>query len=409
MTHQTLSGCRIIELGTMLAAPFAAHVLQQLGAEVIKIEPPNGDPTRSLVRGGPSGTLIAYSHGKKSICIDLTKEEGRATLHLLLKTADVLIHNLAPKAAQKLGVSAADCKRTNPDLIYCHIRGYAQGPQANDLASNPVAEAATGVMEANVINGRPSRLGPSYHDQFAGAYAVIQILDAMLSKSKNASNSSPFSALEVGLYETGLHIASRDLTGVQLKTQLLGKPEREPHGEFSMPGYGAYLTSDGRWLYLLILTDGHWRKFCEALSLPEANDASLFHLRDRKKSREKVEELVRRAIKQVPFEELEQRLKSAGVGCTEVLPLEEVLQAPQAKHPGKLNRVRYRELEFEVPRFPLLQENAVNETSPPELGEHTIDILSACGLNDAEVQALLASGAVQVSDVEQFRWAPLRK
>ena len=180
MTHLPLTGRRVIELGTMLAAPFAAHILAQLGAEVIKVEPPKGDPTRSLVRGGPSGTLIAYSHGKKSVCIDLSRPEGHAAFCKLLATADALVHNLAPRAARKLKLTREDCEAVNPRLVYCHIRGYAAGPQADDLASNPVAEAATGVMDANRVDGRPSRLGPSYHDQFAGAYAVIGLLASML-------------------------------------------------------------------------------------------------------------------------------------------------------------------------------------------------------------------------------------
>ncbi|MBS0342793.1 MAG: CoA transferase, partial [Proteobacteria bacterium] len=166
MNPSPLAGKRVIELGTMLAAPFATHILSQLGAEVIKVEPPAGDPTRALVRGGPSGTFIAYSHGKKSICIDLSKLEGREALYALLANADALVHNLAPRAARKLGVTREACARINPSLIYCHIRGYASGPQEDDLASNPVAEAATGVMDGNRFNGRPSRLGPSYHDQF---------------------------------------------------------------------------------------------------------------------------------------------------------------------------------------------------------------------------------------------------
>src|SRR3954462_8389149 len=91
-----LSGRRIIELGTMVAAPFATHILASLGAEVIKIEPPSGDTTRALVRGGPSGTLIAYSHSKKAVCLDLTTAEGKDVFLRLAATADVVIHNLAP-------------------------------------------------------------------------------------------------------------------------------------------------------------------------------------------------------------------------------------------------------------------------------------------------------------------------
>jgi crotonobetainyl-CoA:carnitine CoA-transferase CaiB-like acyl-CoA transferase len=405
MSQLPLVGRRVIELGTMLAAPFASHILSQLGAEVIKVEPPRGDPTRALVRGGPSGTFIAYSHGKKSVCIDLAHPDGHAAFCQLLGSADALVHNLAPKAARKLRLTQADCAAVNPSLIYCHIRGYANGPQEDDLASNPVAEAATGVMEANRVDGRPSRLGPSYHDQFAGAYAVIGIL-AKLLQPEGADRH-----VEVGLYETGLHVASRDLVGIQLKTQLLGRPEREPHGEFSMPGYGAYLTADGRWMYLLMLTDAHWAKFCQAMALPQAGDASLANLRDRKKRRDEVEALVKAAIGAHTFDDAARKLTAADVGNTEVLPLERVLEVPQAHQPGKLREVSYRGLAFEVPEFPRLFAGDVGDATlaPPELGEHSLEVLRAAGIDAATCDALIASGVVLAADGSTFRWAPVRQ
>ncbi len=407
MPSPPLAGRRVIELGTMLAAPFASHILAQLGAEVIKVEPPRGDPTRSLVRGGPSGTFIAYSHGKKSVCLDLARSDGHAAFLKVLETADAFVHNLAPKAARKLKLTKAECQAINPRLIYCHIRGYADGPQADDLASNPVAEASTGVMEANRINGRASRLGPSYHDQFAGAYAVIGILARMLQPDAAKDGGH----VEVGLYETGLHIASRDLVGVQLKTQLLGRPEREPHGEFSMPGYGAYLTADDRWMYLLMLTDAHWLKFCQAMALPEADDASLAALKDRKKARERVEEIVRNAIGARTFDDATARLRIAGVGSTEVLPLERVLDAEQARQPGKLRSVHYRDLAFDVPEFPRMDaaHDGIATLPPPDLGEHTQDVLQAAGLTAEQCEALIDSGAASASRPGDFAWAPVRK
>lgn len=405
MQPPALHGRRVIELGTMLAAPFAAHILSQLGAEIVKVEPPSGDPTRSLVRGGPSGTFIAYSHGKKSVCIDLAKPEGHAAFCKLLETADALVHNLSPKAARKLKLTREDCEAINPRLIYCHIRGYGAGPQEDDLASNPVAEASTGVMEANRVDGRPSRLGPSYHDQFAGAYAVIGILAAMLQSRRD----EPAGHVEVGLYETGLHVASRDLVGVQLKTQLLGKPEREPHGEFSMPGYGAYRTSDERWIYLLMLSDAHWLKFCQAMDLP--NDESLATLRQRKKVREQVEDLVKKAVAAHSFDTAVARLKAAGVGFTEVLPLERVLDAPQARHPGKLRNVPFRGFDFDIPEFPRLHAGAddVSTQPPPDLGEHTAAVLKSAGVNAAEYESLLRSAAIAEATSDAFNWAPVRR
>jgi crotonobetainyl-CoA:carnitine CoA-transferase CaiB-like acyl-CoA transferase len=406
MNSAPLAGRRVIELGTMLAAPFAAHILAQLGAEIIKVEPPTGDPTRSLVRGGPSGTFIAYSHGKQSACMDLSKSEGQAAFQKLLKTADALVHNLSPKAARKLKLTRTDCAAINPRLIYCHIRGYGSGPLQEELASNPVAEASTGVMEANRVNGRPSRLGPSYHDQFAGAYAVIGMLSSML-QLQEGKEPAP---VEIGLYETGLHVASRDLVGVQLKTQLLGKPEREPHGEFSMPGYGAYQTADERWIYLLMLNDSHWLKFCEAMEVP--SDASLATLRQRKKAREQVEGLVKASVAARSFDRTAGCLRAAGVGCTEVVPLERVLDAPQARQPGKLRPVGFRGFEFAVPEFPRLQadgNDGAPPRPPPDLGEHTAAVLKSAGIEQAEYAALLRAGAVADSTPNAFAWAALRR
>ena len=100
--HPVLAGRRVIELGTMLAAPFAGHMLAQLGAEVIRIEPPAGDPTRTMARGGAGGTFLAYNRGKRSVCIDLKNPAGQAVLRRLIAGADIVVHNLAPASARGL-------------------------------------------------------------------------------------------------------------------------------------------------------------------------------------------------------------------------------------------------------------------------------------------------------------------
>lgn len=399
-----LAGRRVIELGTMIAAPFATHILSQLGAEVIKIEPPSGDTTRSLVRGGPSGTIVAYSHSKKAICLDLTTEGGKDIFRKLAASADVVIHNLAPSAARKLGVTADDCMAVNPAIIHVHVKGYTHGPQADDLMTNPIAEAATGAMDDHRVDGRPTRFGPSYHDQFAGTYAVIRVLAAMM----NPLASEEERRIEIGLYETGLHLAARDLAGMQLKTQLLGRLEKEGGGEFSMPGYGSYLTSDERWVYLLVLTDAHWAKLAKALDMPEADDAGLSRLRDRKAQRERVEAAVSAAMGKLTFAEAEARLKAAGLGFNEVMPLERVLDAPQAHQPGKLRELDFRGLHFEVPEFPGQREVEPN-LPPPEIGEHTVELLRELGYSDAERAALLEGGAAKAYALGDFAWAPVRQ
>ncbi len=401
---QPLTGKRVLELGTMIAAPFATHILSQLGAEVIKLEPPSGDTTRALIRGGPSGTIVAYSHSKKAICLDLTTDGGKQVFRKLVATADVVVHNLAPAAARKLGVTADDCMAANPALIHVHVKGYTHGPQADDLMTNPIAEAATGAMDDHRVDGRPMRFGPSYHDQFAGTYAVIRVLAALLDPAAERR-------IEIGLYETGLHLAARDLAGMQLKTQLLGRLEKEGGGEFSMPGYGSYQTADGRWIYLLILTDIHWAKLTRALAMPEDGDPALLKLRDRKQAREQVEAAVSAAIGALYFDEAEAKLRAAGLGFNEVMPLERVLEKPQARQPGKLRDVDFRGLQFEVPEFPGQRPDPHNvqpNLPPPELGEHTMTLLAELGYDDEDAAALLASSAARAAHEGDFAWAPVR-
>jgi crotonobetainyl-CoA:carnitine CoA-transferase CaiB-like acyl-CoA transferase len=377
-----LAGKRVLELGGYLAAPFAGNLLSQLGAEVIKLEPPLGDPTRTMVKGGPGGTFIAYSHGKRSLCLDLLSEGGKALLQRLLPTLDVVVHNLSPQATRKLGVDAASCHAANAGLVYCHIKGYGTGPREEEIASNPIIEAATGAMYANMVGGRPTRLGPSYQDMFAGMNAVIGILSAII-----AGRDGPL--VEVGLYETGLHVAARDLVAAESAKAGHGSH----YGEFAHPGYGAYLTSDGRWIYLLLLSDAHWSKFCEMADLAEGSDSSLRTRAQRQGQGARVETAVQAAVGALTYDELARRMKSAGLGFTEVLEPEKVLSDIQAREPGKVTRVGYMGRAYRVAGFPLTK--AEPQSKAPLLGEQSEEIARSLGFTQAECEAMLKSGALR--------------
>ncbi|WP_294610259.1 CaiB/BaiF CoA-transferase family protein [uncultured Roseovarius sp.] len=404
MKNGILAGKTVIELGSMIAAPFATHLLNQLGADVIKIEPPVGETTRRLVRGGPSGSYLAFNRGKRSLCLDVTSDEGQAAFRKLIASADIVVQNLSPSAARKLGVTFEACNAINPDIIFCHIKGYGAGPLEEQVASNPIAEAATGVMYYNRPDGRPARLGPSYHDQFAGCYAAIAVLSALMSDRTEERRN-----IEIGLYETGLHIAARDLLGVQLKTQLLGRPEQEPSAEFSIPGYGAYETRDGRWIYLVMLTDDHWRKFCAAVNL--AADPELATLRQRRSRRPDVEAIVTGAVANVDFDDLVARLDAGGVGHTEVLPLDRVLDAPQAKSGQKVSDFGFGGYAFQTPELPLgsLLGPVAETLPPPLLGEHSAQILRELGYSESQVSDVVGHGAAVVSDPDAQLWAKPRE
>ena len=195
---------------------------------------------------------------------------------------------------------------------------------------------------------------------------------------------------------------------VQLKTQLLGRPEKEAGGEFAMPGYGAYETSDGRWIYLLVMSDAHWRKLTASLDMPESDNEEMATLRQRKKLRDDVEAAVRAGVGKFTYDEAAARLRDAGLGFNEVLPLERVLDAPQAHQPGKLREFDFRGLQFEVPEFPGQQQVRPN-LPPPEIGEHTVELLAELGYDEQQRDALIAQGAVKQGGPEDFAWAPVRQ
>ncbi|PKQ10420.1 MAG: hypothetical protein CVT70_19805 [Alphaproteobacteria bacterium HGW-Alphaproteobacteria-1] len=269
-----------------------------------------------------------------------------------------------------------------------------------EVASNPIAEAATGVMYSNRIDGRPSRLGPSYHDQFADCYAVIAVLSALLNRSDPAKRD-----IELGLYETGLHIAARDLLGVQLKSHLLGRPEQEPSAEFSIPGYGSYETSDGRWIYLVMLTDDHWRKFCAATAIESNPDHAT--LRQRRRARPEIEALVADRVRAYSYDDLARTLADKGVGHTEVLSLDRVLDVPQAQAPGKCSDFTFKDYDFHTPDLPLpnLTRSEDMSKAPPLLGEDTRSILNMLGYDEAAITALLDAGAARSADSDAALWA----
>ena len=391
-----LSGLRVLELGGFVAAPFAGRWLAQLGAEVIKVESPDGDPTRTIMHGGPGTSFIAFGAEKRSVCIDLFSPAGYDVLMRLVETADVLLHNFSPDAARKLRLEKENLLARNPKLILCHIKGFGPGPRQNDVATNPMVEAATGIMYNNRVDGRPTRMGPPYLDLFAGVNAVIGILAELASRGPDRAGTG--AAFEVGLYESALHIASRDLIGVQMEART-ERTALNARGEYALPGYGAYRTADGRWIFLLMLRDVHWQKFSEAMEMPEGREEALAKLAGRQAEEARVEKAIRDRVRQFDYDVLVSRLKTSGVGFSEVVPAAEVFNEPQMKQPGKLVTARYLGQSYEVPGFPMFTDKPqqVEQWEVPALGQDTLEIVRSLGYDEAGCQALLDQHAIRAT------------
>ena len=389
MALRSLEGRRVLELGSYIASPYAGHLLAQLGAEVVKIEPLGGDPTRALFHGTPGGTFIAFSHGKRSIAIDLASAQGHEVFERLVASASILVHNLAPETVRKLRVAHSDCHRIHPELVYCQISGYGPGPLEDEKITNPLVEAATGIMFEHRVDGRPTRLGPSYFDLFAGSNAVIGILSAL------ATQEHPGRRIEVGLYETGLHVSSKEIVGGQLAARAAqsGRFGASAH-EFALPGYGSYRTRDGRWIHLLMLSDAHWRDFCAVLDIPA--DPDLSTSKGRQAKRAHVEALVREAVARYDVDELSRILRRGGCSFSEVVASSNALETEHARHEGKTYRVRLEGEQFAMPAFPIRDDRPATQlqTEVPSLGQHTMELLESLHYSPAERAALVSQRAV---------------
>jgi crotonobetainyl-CoA:carnitine CoA-transferase CaiB-like acyl-CoA transferase len=267
---------RVLELGSVVAAPFAGEVLARLGFEVIKVEPPGGDPTRRDDVLGDS-MFIAYNMGKKTITLDLKTPEGKRSFIELIRGSDVFIENLSPGAMERLSISKDIILRENSSLVYCSIKGYPEGKYRNWPAFGTLAEAVSGVMWSN----GNSRLPASITDMNCALYCVITVLWALLNK-------------RAGYYEVTLvQSAAANLNYYLITYQTLGKlfPGTGDRLPFWAP-YELFKTNNG-YIYIAINSDYKWAKLCEALGINDLiADPRFKNNVDRVKNRDKLHEII---------------------------------------------------------------------------------------------------------------------
>jgi crotonobetainyl-CoA:carnitine CoA-transferase CaiB-like acyl-CoA transferase len=377
----SLTGCRVLELGGYIAAPFATLLLANLGADVIKVEPPNGDPSR-----GRSANFMPNNSGKRSIALDLKDPRSRKIWEDLVRSSDVVVQNMGDEATKSLSVGYEECRSLQPQIVYCHIRGFGAGPYGGRPATNPIVEALTGLMSITFNDGRPARQGSSFYDQMAGLFAALGVVAALSIDDRSTGKGF----VELDLFETALYSVAARLTGFSMEGELAGDTwEAAP--------YGTFKTADGAWIFLGVISDSLWRSFCSAMGLAEfGRDPELASRAKRLARKEFVNDLAQKAIAQVPKDRLLAQLDTAGVPAAPVLNFQEVLADPQVQHPGKLFRSTYKEYQTMLPSFPVIGEVAVNpqSTSSPGLGEHASEILKSLNYPEGEIATLIDGGVV---------------
>ena len=385
-----LAGLRVLDLSRVLAGPYCGQMLSDHGASVLKIEPPMGDETRLL--GLPyAADSAAYFHAlnrnKQAIALDLTREDARAVLLRLLEDADVLIENFLIGTMEKWGLGYAEVLAEQfPRLIYCRISGFgADGPLGGLPGYDAVLQAMGGVMSINGdAGGGPTRVGMPLVDIATGMHAAFGVMLALSERQRSGRGQ----LVDLCLYDTALsmlipHAANWFAAGVV--------PQRTGSAHPNISPYDKYQARDGE-IFLGVVNDGQFRKFCAAIGRDWANDARFADGQSRLANRVLLKSEIDAALQSCASAELCATLMAAGVPAGPVQSVDQTLRHPHTAHRQMTQTVGGQEV-LGVP-VKLSRTPGAVRSEPPAFGRDTVDVLAAAGYRQSEIDALIATGAV---------------
>ncbi|NGR07738.1 CoA transferase [bacterium SGD-2] len=396
MSSQILAGIRVIELGQLIAGPFAAKTLADFGADVIKIEPPGlGDPLRKwrLLHEGTSVWWEAQSRSKKSVCVDLRQQEGQDIVRELARDADVLIENFRPGTMEKWGLSWETLHALNPRLIMLRISGYGQtGPRASEPGFAAIGEAFAGIRYLNGEPGRaPVRAGLSLGDTIAGLHGALGVLLALYQRDARGGTGQ---MIDAALYESLFN-----LTESLLPEYSAFGVVREPAGA-ALPGIApsnAYRCRDGSYVLIAGNGDTIFQRLMHCIGRPDlANDPELAHNDGRVARVQEIDAAIEAwTMEQSDIDSMLEQLKAARVPSGRIYSVREIADDPHYRARDAITRLQAASgIEVEMPAiFPKLSGNpgAIAHRAPT-LGEHTDAVLQEAGFDAATIADLRRRG-----------------
>lgn len=390
-----LAGLRVLDLTRVLAGPLATQFLGDLGAEIIKVEPPGGDDTRGFPPhiGGESHYFLGLNRGKRSLVLDLRQEAGAAILKRLANACDVLVENFRPGVMERLGIGAAALMEANPRLIWCAISGFGQhGPLRDEPSFDIVTQALTGVMSVNGSEGGPpTKLGLPVGDMSGGIFGAISILAALHERHSTGRGR----LIDVSLYD-----GTMSLLGHFAQLPAVTGADPVPMGSRhpSVVPYDAFPARDGT-IVIACLADRFWPRLCAALEAPElAADPRYATTAARRGNRATLEPTIAAITATRTVAEWEVRLRAEDVPHAPVLGVTAALAHPHAAARGMVEVVQHptagplrllgRPVKFPgAPQTPL--------RPPPRLGENGEAVLrEVLGVDEAELTALRNAGVI---------------
>ncbi len=382
-----LAGVKVIEFSHMVMGPCAGLMLADMGAEVIKVEPLGGDKTRRL-RGAGAGYFPMYNRNKKSLCINLKSEAGKAAILKLIKNADVFIENFRPGALDKLGFGYDALSTLNPALIYCSEKGFLDGPYSHRTALDEVTQMMGGLAYMTGPPGNPLRAGASVIDVTGGMFGAMGILAALNERHMTGKGQHISAALfETTVFLVGQHMAQKAVTG----TPAAPMPARVS----SWAIYQLFDTQDGEQVFVGVVSDGQWRTLCKAFDLTHLlDDPDLKENRDRVIHKDKFLPQIEAAFKMLTKAELMAKIETLGLPFAPIGRPEDMFDDPHLNAGGGLIDMEMEDGErCKLPALPISMngERFGLQMDPPKSGEHTDEILAGLGL---DVTTLKENGVI---------------
>lgn len=388
-----LSGIKVIEFTHMVMGPAAGLVLADLGADVIKVEPVGGDKTRRL-RGSGAGYFSMYNRNKKSLSIDLKSSEGKALALKLIDDADVFIENFRPGALDKLGFGYEALAKRNPKLIYCSEKGFLDGPYSHRTALDEVAQMMGGLAYMTGPPGRPLRAGSSVIDVTGGMFGAIAVLAALQDRARTGKGRHVSASLyETTVFLVGQHMAQYAVTG----TPAAPMPARIS----AWAVYDVFDVKNDEKVFVGVVSDTQWKAFCEAFELTDwANDESLAANNERVARREEIIPPLRDLFAGFTKDELMAKLETTGLPFAPIQKPEDLFDDPHLTQSGGLLDMTIPDGgEIALPAMPISVdgERPGLTLNPPEIGQHSTEVLKSLGLSENEIADLIDRGLVEAA------------
>jgi crotonobetainyl-CoA:carnitine CoA-transferase CaiB-like acyl-CoA transferase len=377
---QPLQGIRVLDLSRVLAGPYCTMVLGDLGADVIKVEPPEGDETRGWgppFAEGESAYYLCVNRNKRGIVINLKTDEGKKILRDLALQSDVLVENFRPGTLGKFGLDFETLHKLNPKLIYCSITGFGQtGSMRDKPGYDFMIQALGGLMSiTGEPEGEPMKTGVAVVDLFAGQNAIIAILAALQARTLTGSGQH----LDIALFDSQLgwlaNVASNYLISGKL-------PKRHGNAHPNIVPYQSFLASDG-WFAIAVGNDKQFEALCKVIGkLDLASDLRFSKNSARVENREELIPLLASIFKDASVSEWLKKLDKAQIPCGPIQNFEQVFSMPTLKERGMLVKMDHPTIgELPLVGSPLKMSDTPVEyrLPPPLMGEHTEEVLKEFG------------------------------